>query len=76
MNLWSLNENENGMIGSFCESMDKKYQLRLRELGFDDSMPVRCLKTSPFGGPRVYQIGDSVFSLTQDIASSVFLVKK
>ena len=53
MNLWSLNENENGMIGSFCESMDKKYQLRLRELGFDDSMPVRCLKTSPFGGPRV-----------------------
>lgn len=76
MNLWNLNENESAEISSFGETMDIKYQTRLRELGFESSTPISCLKTSPFGGPRVYQIGDSVFSLTKDLASNVLIATK
>lgn len=76
MTLWNLSENESANIDAFGDLMDSRYQTRLRELGFDSSSSILCLKAAPFNGPKVYQIGDSVFSLTEDIASHVLVSRK
>lgn len=46
-------------------------QTRLSELGLDPGEIVQCLQSSPFGGPRIYRIGDSVFSIERALAENI-----
>lgn len=76
MTLWDLQEQQLARIESISEELQEKHRYRLRELGFEQEISVRCVKKTPFGGPKLYQIGDSVFSLTEDIARAVLLHPK
>lgn len=76
MKLWSLNEKSSALVSSFDDDIDPLYQQRLRELGFDAGCEILCLRKTPFGGPRVFQIGDSVFSLAQELAKKVNIEEK
>ena len=71
MKLWNLKEKQKAQILSFSSEMDGQYLSRIRELGFSETALIECIKRIPFGGPRVYQIGDSVFSITEDIAGKI-----
>jgi len=71
MNLWDLQQFSEASIKGFNSKVEAKYQQRLRELGFEKGETVTCLRSAPYGGPKVFKVGDSVFSLAQDIASEV-----
>lgn len=47
--------------------------MRLMEMGFETSQTVTCLRRTPFSGPIVVQLGDSVFSLEQELAKHVHI---
>ena len=76
MSLWTLKEKENGFITLFDQNINKGHALRLKEIGLQKGTKVTCLKVLPFGGPRVFQISDSVFSLDKSIAHRVFIQKR
>ncbi len=71
MKLWELQKDQAAYISGFIESVPKIYFNRLNELGFQIGVEVVCQRQSPFGGPKVYQIGDDVFSMAKDVASCV-----
>ncbi|NQZ00111.1 MAG: ferrous iron transport protein A [Bdellovibrionales bacterium] len=71
MNLWDLKQHQSGTMKAFSEEMPEAYRHRLQEFGFQKGELVTCLRQTPFSGPKVYQVGDSVVSLTQDLASVV-----
>lgn len=73
MTLWALSENQLARIQGFSNELPDSYRLRLRELGFEKAAEVICLRAAPFAGPKVFQIGDSVFSVAQDLAELVQL---
>lgn len=76
MTLWNLDKMQSGSVAGFDAALPNNYQTRLRELGFAKNAAVTCLKKTPFGGPKIYQIGDSVFSLAKELASSVIIEDK
>ena len=71
MTLWDLDKNAQARITSFSKEMPQPYCLRLRELGFEKSTTITCQRKAPFGGPRTYQLGDSVFSIEKSIGALV-----
>lgn len=46
-------------------------QRRLGELGFCEGARVRVLRRAPFGGPYVYEVSGSVFSVEPRLAASI-----
>lgn len=76
MTLWQLPEQGHAAITGFAQNLDERHQRRLRELGFDIQQTIVCLRAVPFGGPRVYQVGDSVISLAKDMASAILVDRK
>lgn len=73
MSLWKLSEKQTAQIAGFKSGLPDEYRRRLRELGFEENEMVSCLKLSPFRGPKTYQIGDSVFSLAEDVADKILV---
>ncbi|MCY7297185.1 FeoA family protein [Alteromonas sp. a30] len=73
MTLWDLPKNANGRISDISDQLDVGVIDRLKEMGFDIDCDVICLRRSPFAGPIVIQLGDSVISLEQDIADKIHL---
>lgn len=73
MTLWDLPQNAKALVSGFAQEISDKYRLRLDDLGFASGEEVTCLKTIPFNGPRVYKIGDSVFSVDREIASQILV---
>ncbi len=71
MNLWELPEHACGVIQSYDSNLPNSSLQRLRDLGFAEGEGVECIQRLPLGGPRVYRMGDSVFSLDRDIAIAV-----
>ena len=71
MTLWELKRYEKAFIKGFSEKMPEAYAIRLRELGFDQGVSISCERIAILGGPRTYQLGDSIFSLDKDIGSLV-----
>ncbi len=71
LSLWELPINEEALISAVFPILNAKLILRLEELGFEENAPISCLKKMPFKGPKIFQIGDSIFSLTKEIASAV-----
>jgi len=75
LNLWSLGENKEAHISSFCPTFQDQYRTRFIELGFREGECIRCMKITPFGGPRVYETGNTVFSISHEEASRIFLAQ-
>ena len=75
MSLWMLKERENCFVTTFDTCLKEGHATRLREIGIEEGESVRCLKTLPFGGPKVFQIRDSVFSLEKAVAHRIFIQK-
>ncbi len=73
MSLWELEEKQSGSIHSVKDDLSPQTIMRLREIGLNKDDNVTCLKKLPFGGPKLFQVSDSVFSLEEDIAKSIML---
>jgi Fe2+ transport system protein FeoA len=74
-NLWNLKVNQMAVVSGFSSSLTEAFQGRLSALGFRSGQKVFCLGETPFGGPRIFQIGDSVFSLACDLARGIVVDK-
>lgn len=75
MNLWELGESLKAQITNINDSIPSAYRMRLAELGFTEEENVVCIRITPFGAPRLFQIGDSVITIAKDVAQQI-LVKE
>jgi Fe2+ transport system protein FeoA len=73
--LWGLSHDQHALVSGFAADLSESFQNRLAALGFRQGQKVRCLGSTPFGGPKIFQIGDSVFSLARDLASGIIIDK-
>ena len=71
MKLWDLPPSTRATVKTIAAKLSPEYRKRLGELGLLDGETVECLRHTPFGGPRIYKIGDCVFSIARDIAAEV-----
>lgn len=71
LTLWQLQPNKSAEIIAWDDRVPFSYTQRIQELGFVVGEQVRCIRTSLFGGPRVYQVGGSVYSLEKAIANGI-----
>jgi len=71
--LWDLTPNQQARVKSIRIECSELFKGRLCDLGFYPGEFIVCLRRTPFGGPRVYQVGANVFSLAEDIANSVLV---
>lgn len=73
MSLWELSPEKRATVETIVASCPELFKTRLGDLGFYPGEHIVCLRKTPFGGPRVYQVGHSVFALAEDIASFVLV---
>jgi Fe2+ transport system protein FeoA len=73
MSLLNLSANTEALIQGFRDDLPPRVQCRLQELGFQEGQKVRCLRRIPFGGPNVFLVGDTVYSLGADVAAQVLV---
>jgi Fe2+ transport system protein FeoA len=73
MNLWCLKDNQCASIGEFDNDISPKYQLRFLELGFQKGERIRCIQSTPFNGSKVFEISNSVFSVSEVEASKILV---
>lgn len=73
MTLWDLDVNAQAYITG---TLPTNEETRLKSLGFITEQKVLCLQKTLFGGPKVYQIGDNIFSLSKEVASTVLIDTK
>ena len=73
MNLWNLEPLKHATIMGFSDGLRPDFKKRLEELGFGESREVLCIRKTPFAGTKVFQVGDSVFSLAKDLAELIFI---
>lgn len=73
LTLWDIKVKQNAQINSLCSSLNGAVSQRLDEMGFNPGQNVICLRRSPLKGPVVVQIGDSVYSLEQEVANKILL---
>jgi len=69
--LWDLKEKNHAVIKELDMAMIPNQHQRLKELGIRHGETIVCLKIPPFGGPRVYQICGSLFSIAKDVAFQI-----
>ena len=74
--LWELKEKSQAIIEDLGDKIPSGFQLRLGELGLIKSGPIICLKKTPFNGPILYQVGDSVISLAREVAENIYIKRK
>jgi ferrous iron transport protein A len=73
MTLWDLHQQKSAELTGFHTATPECYRSRLCEIGFDQGEHVTCLRVTPFGGPRVYRIGDGMFSLDRELALQILI---
>jgi len=73
MTLWDLKPKKKGFIQSIDKKIDSRFLNRLRDIGFEIREEIQCLKTTPLNGPKIFQIGDGVFSLEKEIAQNIII---
>ena len=71
--LWSLTEGEAGVLASFGADLADSWLRRLREVGFAPGERVTCVTAPRFGAPRVYRVGNTFFSVEDQIARQLWL---
>lgn len=74
--LWSLQENAEAVIRGLADSIPDRYRRRLRDLGFHVDERIVCVKRTFAGGPRLYRIGNCVYSLEKKIANAIEVKKE
>ena len=70
-----LNNDAQLKVVSYGNSQQAKALQRLHDLGISIGRVIVLLQRLPFGGPLVIQSGQSVFSISQDIAQYVCVEK-
>ena len=71
MSIWNLKSNQTAVVKQIDPALSPAFRDRLEHLGFNAGEEILCMRCTPFNGPRVFRVGDSIFSLAQDIASAV-----
>lgn len=71
MTLWDLKLNQEAIIDHIEES-SPCFQ-RLESYGFTNGEKAKFLYKTALQGPRVYLLGDSVYSLSQQVASQIMI---
>ncbi|NCP65326.1 MAG: ferrous iron transport protein A [Paraglaciecola sp.] len=71
MTLWEVRNKQSAHIESVDPTLLPAVFQRLNEMGFAAGQLIRCLRRSPMKGPLVLQLGDTVYSLEQSIASRI-----
>jgi Fe2+ transport system protein FeoA len=56
------------VVVGFSEDLPSEQRQRLEELGFCPGALLKCMKNTPFGGPRIFEVGGSVFSIESSLA--------
>lgn len=72
-NLWNLKVNGAARIQKISDTLDEKYRQRLADLGIIVGEEIQCMRKTPFGGPRVFQIQQTLFSFDREISESIFI---
>lgn len=62
-----------GRIEGIDPSLDKLLIGRLRDLGIDIGQRIECLRHSRGRRPAIFRVGDSVFTLEQNLARRIFI---
>lgn len=70
MTLWELKPQQTAIILSTQSALDV---WRLDSLGFHPNAEVLCLQTTLFNGPKVYQVGEQIVSLSHEVASHILI---
>jgi Fe2+ transport system protein FeoA len=73
LDLWSLQENQEALVKAFCPALPFPHRERFIELGFREGEAVKCVKSTPFGAPRVFEVCDTVFSVSKEDAKRIFV---
>jgi ferrous iron transport protein A len=73
MTLWDLPASGGAVLQGYIQSAPDKYRERMEELGFVIGQSVSCLRITPFGGPRVYSVGGSIYSLDRELAEQMMI---
>lgn len=71
MTIWNLKSNESATVKQINPKLSATFRDRLHHLGFNAGERVTCVRRTPFNGPGIFLVGDSVFSLAEDIATAV-----
>lgn len=69
MNLWDLKPKQSGSIVQIEKSCT--YSDRLTSYGFTIGQKATLLYKTAFSGPKVYLIGESIYSLSKELAYQI-----
>lgn len=72
--LWQLSVAGRAVVSCISNDLPKAYQTRIQDFGFLPGQPVECLRHTPFNGPRLFQLGDSILSLDQATAEGILIL--
>lgn len=68
-----MKEKQRAIICELSSKIPGPYQKRLKDLGFHVEEKITCIKRTIAGGPRLYRIGNCVYSLERDIADAIIV---
>ncbi len=69
--LWNLPEARTAMIVTVESNLDPRHKQRMSELGLRPGELIRSQQHIIFGGPRLFQVAGSIFSIAREIADQV-----
>jgi Fe2+ transport system protein FeoA len=61
------------VIEGFSPALDLSVKGRLEELGFHQGSRVLCTQSPRLGAPKLYKVGNAVYSLEKTIAECVIV---
>jgi Fe2+ transport system protein FeoA len=70
-NLWLLKRDEQCQIVGFDSQLDSAIKARIDELGFRVGARVICTQAPRLGAPKLYRVGNAVYSLEKPVAMMV-----
>lgn len=73
MTLWDLKPNNKAIILGYDKELETSVCQRLIDLGFVIGSKVECVRKTPFSGPQVFFINETLFAFEKQIANCVFI---
>jgi Fe2+ transport system protein FeoA len=73
MSLWSLSVGASASVSSVIGGTHNVAAQRLIDIGFRKGQSVSCLLQPGFGAPRVFALGNAIYSLDKETADLVIL---
>jgi len=70
-NLWQMKRGVQSVIEGFDTALESSVKARLEELGFHQGARVLCTQAPRLGAPKLYKVGNAVYSLEKPIAECV-----